>query len=257
MTPSIEQRLDELLPSSGATAEAARYAVFSGGKRLRPKIALSLAEIFGASPEMALTPACALELVHTYSLIHDDLPCMDDDDMRRGRPSAHKAFGEATALLAGDLLLTFSFQLLAESPGLSADQKIALVQTLSSSAGASGMIGGQELDLLYAEKTIDWEELKTVHARKTAALFSAAFEFGGIVGGAPDLALLREMGQIFGLAFQLKDDLDDSGQDAQKMNAVHLLGKEKVEQHIAALEDRFEDLLSRLPVRPALFPLTV
>jgi geranylgeranyl diphosphate synthase type II len=205
--------LDSRLFPEGKIAEASRYSALSGGKRLRPQLLLAVAEAYGARLENALTPACALELVHTYSLIHDDLPCMDDDDMRRGKPSLHKVYPEGHALLTGDFLLTYAFQLLAESPNLSPNQQIALVRTLSFRAGAHGMIGGQETDLAYAGKSIDRVTLETLHKRKTAALIAAALECGGIIGNSPDLNQLSSIGETLGLAFQIVDDILDGDTD--------------------------------------------
>src|SRR5262249_3482141 len=153
--------------------------------------------------EAALYPACALECIHTYSLIHDDLPCMDNDDFRRGVPTLHKAFPEAQALLTGDFLLTFAFQVLTEAPHLAPEQKLSLLSILSKAAGAEGMIGGQLVDVLGAKK----EELEGVHLRKTALLIEASFLFGGVVAKAPqeDLDILSTAGKKLGSAFQKLD----------------------------------------------------
>jgi geranylgeranyl diphosphate synthase, type II len=231
----INQKLSELISSRPASAhallfEAARYSILGSGKRLRPLLAITTAEAYGCPLDKILNPACALEMVHTYSLIHDDLPCMDNDDLRRGKPTLHKAYPEGQAVLAGDFLLTFAFQILCESPGLNADEKIELALTLSRAAGADGMIGGQVVDLASEGKIINWQTLHFMHQNKTAALLTASLEFGAIVGGAPkeDRALLQTIGQKLGLAFQIHDDLSDeenSDEKQLKATAVTLLGR--------------------------------
>lgn len=207
VSASLEKKLSELLHHDGKIGEAARYAVFSGGKRIRPKMALAAAALFSVPYEIAALPACALELIHTYSLIHDDLPCMDNDDFRRGKPTLHKVYDEALALLTGDFLLTYAFELLAHAPGLSDHQKLRLISILSQKSGAHGMIGGQELDITRSALTE--ETILQMHLRKTAALFTAAMEFGGVLANQSDLSLLAELGQNFGLFFQINDDLAD------------------------------------------------
>ena len=215
LIPRFEERLSELVPNveTNALFAAARYSLFAPSKRLRPLFLLQIAECYGADPECALNPACALEMVHTYSLIHDDLPCMDDDDMRRGKPSLHKAYPEGHAMLTGDFLLTFAFEILASSPVLNAEQRLALIQTLSRCAGVEGMAGGQADDLKWQRTGYrpNWQELSHMLYKKTAALFSCAFEMGGIVAGAPpdDLDLLQDAGMAYGLAFQIQDDIAD------------------------------------------------
>src|SRR3954462_5557025 len=194
----IERGLDRHLPAATTRPTrlhtAMRYSLEAGGKRLRPVLVLATAELFGATDDSALAAAVAIECVHTYSLIHDDLPCMDNDDLRRGRPTAHKAFDEATALLAGDALLTHAFALLAT--GYSAQPVLAhaLIRELADSAGSRRLIGGQLEDLL-AEKKADAtkDELEFIHLNKTAAMIEAALVMGGLIGGAGDdmLAALR------------------------------------------------------------------
>jgi geranylgeranyl pyrophosphate synthase len=217
----VEGAIDSLLPAasepSGRLHTAMRYSMQAGGKRLRPGLVLAASELFGepggADP---LPAAVALECVHTYSLVHDDLPCMDDDDLRRGRPTAHKAFDEATALLAGDALLTHAFAILAEHyrgrPSLAA----ALVGELAEAAGSRRLIGGQMEDLL-AERSgkATPEGLRFIHLNKTAAMIEAALVMGGRCGGAPEAALetLRAAGRELGLAFQIIDDILDATSD--------------------------------------------
>lgn len=195
---------------------AMRYSLEAGGKRLRPVLVLAAAELSGAPATDPLPAAVAIECLHTYSLIHDDLPCMDDDDLRRGRPTAHRAFDEATALLAGDALLTHAFGLLAGAYASDPVLSHALISELADAAGSRRLIGGQMEDLL-AEKKADAtaEELEYIHLNKTAAMIEAALVMGGRVGGAdaPTLALLRLAGRHLGLAFQIVDDLLDATAD--------------------------------------------
>jgi len=203
----------------GRLAEAMRYSVLAGGKRLRPVLCLLAAEACGGDPEAALPAACALELVHTYSLVHDDLPAMDDDDLRRGRPTCHKAFDEATAVLAGDGLLTLAFEVLAA--GIRpAGAALACVRALAEAAGPSGMVGGQMADLQAEGRdgaTVD--ALEAIHRRKTGALLRAALRMGGLAAGAPATSLeaLDRYGRAVGLAFQIVDDLLDVQGDEAKL----------------------------------------
>ncbi|MDO4566350.1 MAG: polyprenyl synthetase family protein [Oscillospiraceae bacterium] len=205
-----EARLEELLPEDGSELEvykAMRYSLLSGGKRVRAALCLASCEACGGRAGEALDAACALEMVHTYSLIHDDLPCMDDDDMRRGRPSCHKAFGEATALLAGDALLTFAFRTLSGLPNAG-----ECVKLLSEASGFGGMIGGQELDLLFEEQGASSEELDSMHALKTGALIRAAAALGAACAKADEVRkkALEEYALAVGLAFQITDDVLDA-----------------------------------------------
>jgi geranylgeranyl diphosphate synthase type II len=200
-------------------AAAMRYSVLGGGKRLRPLLCLLAAEACGAEPEAALPAACALELVHTYSLIHDDLPAMDDDDLRRGRPTCHKAFDEATAILAGDALLTLAFEIVARHTR-PAGAALGCVGVLAEAAGAAGMVGGQMADL-QAEGRSDGtlEALEAIHRRKTGALLRAALQMGAIVAGASAAcrAALDSYGRAVGLTFQIVDDLLDVQGDEAKV----------------------------------------
>ncbi|WP_422928261.1 polyprenyl synthetase family protein [Singulisphaera sp. PoT] len=200
-------------------ASAMRYSVLGGGKRLRPILCLLAAEACGGDAASALPAACALEMVHTYSLIHDDLPAMDDDDLRRGRPTCHKAFDEATAVLAGDGLLTLAFEVLAKhiQP---AGAAIACVQALAEGAGPDGMVGGQMADLEAEGRTdATLEALEAIHRRKTGALLRASLRMGGLVAGAdqPTLKALDTYGHAVGLAFQIIDDLLDVEGDEAKL----------------------------------------
>jgi farnesyl diphosphate synthase len=196
---------------------AMRHGVLNGGKRLRPFLLLESAALFGADEGAALRVAAALECVHCYSLIHDDLPAMDDDDLRRGQPTVHKAFDEATAILAGDSLLTLAFDIVAdEATALSADRRAALVLALARASGIGGMAGGQTLDLEAERSRPDETGIITLQAMKTGALIRFACEAGSIVAGAPaaDRERLAEFGSAIGLAFQLADDLLDVTADA-------------------------------------------
>jgi geranylgeranyl diphosphate synthase type II len=246
----IENNLESLLQKPGTLPykqlfEAAKYSVLNGGKRLRPILAIAVAEALGGSLEAAMHPACALEMIHTYSLIHDDLPCMDNDDFRRGKPSLHRAYPEGLAVLVGDFLLTYAFEILAAAPGISSDRKLRLIALLSRQAGGEGMIAGQVMDLDAEGKQIVFEELQHIHSKKTGALMIAAVEFGGIVAGATDEQQrnLRRFGQELGLAFQIRDDILDvtasvekhgkarsSDKENNKATYVSLLGLEKAKQ---------------------------
>jgi geranylgeranyl diphosphate synthase type II len=214
----VERGLDLHLPRGDTRPArlhtAMRYSLEAGGKRLRPVLVLAAAELAGVTDDRALPAAVAIECVHTYSLIHDDLPCMDNDDLRRGRPTAHKAFDEATALLAGDALLTHAFTLLAGH--YAGDLARSLVRELADAAGSQRLIGGQMEDLL-AEKKADATagELEFIHLNKTAAMIEAALVMGGLAGGAKgtELTTLRTVGRHLGLAFQIIDDVLDATAD--------------------------------------------
>lgn len=249
----IEAGLDRHLPPAttrpGRLHEAMRYSLQAGGKRVRPVLVLAAAEVFGARDDAAVPAAVAVECLHTYSLIHDDLPCMDNDDLRRGRPTAHRQFDEATALLAGDALLTHAFALLAEAY---ADRPVlahALIRELADAAGSRRLIGGQMEDLL-AEKKADAtaSELEFIHLNKTAAMIEAALVLGGLIGSANEDGInsLRLAGRHLGLAFQIVDDLLDAtadtatlgktaGKDAKadKTTFVKVHGLEKSRQFAA------------------------
>jgi geranylgeranyl diphosphate synthase, type II len=255
----IERRLDQLVPENSTSYKtllrAARYSLLNGGKRLRPILTLATAETLGAPLEQALDPACALEMIHTYSLIHDDLPCMDDDDFRRGKPSLHKAFPEGQAVLAGDFLLTFAFEVLSDAPSLTAQQKVDLIRLLAKNSGAEGMIGGQVMDLEAEGQSIDSAMLRNIHERKTGALITSAIEFGGIIANAKQehLALLRRFGNEIGLTFQIADDILDvtsqknSDVKNKKSTYVTLLG---IEQAKEASQKHYKKALEALEQLP-------
>lgn len=242
----IEEELSRLIPEKlvpyHSLFEAARYSLLGGGKRLRPILALAAAEALGGSIEKALTPSCALEMIHTYSLIHDDLPCMDDDDFRRGKPSLHKAYPEGHAVLAGDFLLTYAFDILANDPRLTEQERLQLIQVLAKRSGAEGMIGGQVMDVAAEEQNITLDVLEKIHHLKTGAMIIASLEFGAITANASlkDRACLAQFGKDIGLAFQIVDDILDvtnseakhgrkvaSDQINGKTTYVSLLGLEK------------------------------
>ncbi len=222
----VNRALEAYLPAGRGPAsrvvEAMRYSLFVGGKRLRPILCLAAAEAVGGDPGEALPVACALEMIHTYSLIHDDLPAMDDDDLRRGQPTCHKKFDEATAILAGDGLLTEAFQVLAVSaPRFEGREGMLLeiVEFLSAAAGYQGMVGGQMLDLQAEGRKVSLKELEAIHRHKTGALLTAALRTGALAGGGrrQEVTLLSGYGEKFGLAFQVTDDLLDVEGEAAEM----------------------------------------
>ncbi|HRZ87087.1 MAG TPA: polyprenyl synthetase family protein [bacterium] len=211
----VDTRLERLLPQNGTPPSlihrAMRYSLMIGGKRIRPVLTLAACEAVGGDWRKALDAACAIELIHTYSLIHDDLPCMDNDDFRRGKPTSHKVFGEAAAVLAGDALLTFSFEIVAASKTIPAVQKPALVSLIARAAGSQGLIGGQVVDMESEGKKVSAKTVEYIHAHKTACLISAAIETGAMIGGAKvkELSSLKRYGRTVGLTFQIADDILD------------------------------------------------
>lgn len=228
----IDQTLYTLIAKENdRLAQAALYSL-EGGKRLRPLLCLAVLDLYEIEIEKGLYPAAALEMIHTYSLIHDDLPCMDDDDERRGRPSLHKAYSESLAILTGDFLLTYAFEALANAPNLSDTQKIALTKTLAIRSGREGMIGGQILDL--EGHSHGWQEMVL---KKTGALFSTALEFGAILAGI-ESKIFKELGEYLGLAFQLLDDLSDGDGAALIFGEEILIEKvEELFRHASAILD--------------------
>jgi geranylgeranyl diphosphate synthase, type II len=269
MKARIEKRLDALLSSkNNALTKAARYAVLGGGKRLRPQLVLISAKILGAPEEAAIDPACAIEMVHAYSLIHDDLPCMDDDDLRHGKPSLHKAFSESVALLTGDFLLTYAFEVLAKAPHLTDSQRIALIRILSERSGQEGMIGGQLLDMESTGKKIELETLYAMHRGKTAALLTGCLEFGACIARV-DPSIFQTIGENLGLAYQILDDLlnasstteklgKTAGSDAkqQKQTSVALLGVDKATEKLEELKTLCFAQIETLPGSQELTALT-
>src|SRR5208337_1787313 len=262
----VEAAMEKIFPvSSGLqqrVIEAAHYSLFAGGKRLRPILCLASAEVVGGEIEPVLPAACALEMIHTYSLIHDDLPAMDNDDFRRGVPTNHKVFGEAIAILAGDALLTEAFEYFALSAytGGSPEKLVEVIGIAVKAAGYRGMIGGQAIDLECENRKVDLATLEYMHIHKTGALLSASLEIGAILGGADKVQIksLKTYGHHFGLAFQITDDLLDvegdpalmgktPGSDAakNKMTYPALLGiaqsREAAREHV---ESSLEALVS-------------
>ena len=249
----VEAALDQLLPPEDTPPpsihRAVRYAVFAGGKRIRPILCLEAARIFEPDGRAALRVASALEFIHTYSLIHDDLPALDNDDLRRGKPTCHKKFGEATAILAGDALLTLAFQTLALAD-IEPARRVPIIREVATAAGTvNGMVGGQVADLEAEGKEITPEMLEYIHKAKTAALIRASVVAGAISGGAgdADIARLRRFGESIGWAFQVVDDILDveessaalgktAGKDRAQRKATYpaLYGLEK--SHVLATE---------------------
>ncbi len=232
-TRRINATLRRALPVSAPIADAMRYAVFSGGKRFRPLLCLAACRAVGGSVRQALDPACAIELIHSYSLVHDDLPAMDDATTRRGRPTCHRRYGEATAILAGDALLTRAFEWLARDGTPNA---LAIIRALGHACGTMGLVGGQALDLqaLDRRRPSSAAFLTDVARRKTGALITASVVTGALAGGGShrELATLRQFGQDLGLAFQLLDDARDGdgvarvvGHSAAKQEARRLLDR--------------------------------
>jgi geranylgeranyl diphosphate synthase type II len=218
----VTARLEALLQppdrESARIYEAMRYSVMAGGKRFRPALVILAARLLGTDDEAAMPAACAIEMVHTYSLIHDDLPAMDNDDLRRGRPTNHKVFGEALAILAGDALLTEAFAVLTSAETGDKARAARLVRELAAAAGATGMVGGQVADLEAERNPANTVRVETIHRRKTARMIEGAVTMGAIVGGAnfKTAASLQKYGAHVGLAFQIADDiLDARGTDQE------------------------------------------
>jgi geranylgeranyl diphosphate synthase type II len=222
-TARIDKALDHYLPKAAVRPKtihkALRYSVFAGGKRLRPILALAAAEVCGGAESHALPAACAVECVHTYSLIHDDLPCMDDDDLRRGRPTNHKVFGEGIAVLAGDALLTVAFEILASIPATPRYGAADFLRELAHSAGSRLLIAGQVMDLESEGRPISRSELRFIHEAKTAALLASSLRLGAMSANASPARVrnLTEFGNSLGLAFQVTDDILDVTQTTEKL----------------------------------------
>ncbi len=266
---TLEEAILSFLPPEEplirTAVDAMRYSLTAGGKRIRPKLTLAFAKLCGGSEEAALPFACAIEMIHTYSLIHDDLPCMDDDDMRRGKPTNHKVFGEAAAVLAGDALLTLAFEtvLSEQAAALNGYEKcVKAGKILSSCAGAEGMIGGQIIDMESENKTVSAEHLAVMDRKKTGALIKAACLMGCISAGADEVQCqaAERYAECIGLAFQIVDDMLDvisdeatlgkpigSDTDNHKSTYVSLLGLEECRKRSAALT---EEAISSLSVFP-------
>ncbi len=247
----VDRKLIELLPNPdepmSRLEEAMRYSILAGGKRLRPVLCIAASEAVGGTVETALPIACAIEMIHTYSLIHDDLPSMDDDFLRRGIPTNHSVFGEATAILAGDALLTDSFSVIANhgiSNGIAPFVIVEIIQDISKAAGSQGMVGGQALDLALEGNEVTLEVIEKMDSLKTGALIEASVTSGGKIGGANGNQIyhLKRYAKAFGLAFQVTDDVldieggtemgKDRGADARKKKATYpgIIGVEKAKK---------------------------
>lgn len=238
--------------------EAMRYSLLAGGKRIRPVLTLEFARLAGMDWHEALPVACALELVHTYSLIHDDLPCMDDDDLRRGKPTNHKVYGETLAVLAGDALQPEAFRLILTAPGLPPERRSDCALILANAAGADGMVAGQVLDTLHAPKTE--EELREVHRLKTGAMIAGACKLGTVAAGREDLlAMAAEYGYQLGLAFQIRDDMLDvignvdefgkpigSDKEEGKVTFVDLLGLDGCDKRVLSCTEAAKAAVAKL-----------
>lgn len=243
---ALERHFQEL-SQPRILCEAMRYGVFSGGKRLRPVLMLAAGELFGAGHEALLPFACGLELIHTYSIVHDDLPALDDDDVRRGMPASHKIYGEGMALLAGDALLTEAFRLMTRPDAvrsLEPGSVLELIQEITHAAGASGMVGGQALDLESEGREADLATVESIHARKTAAIILAAIRVGAKIGGAKpqDLERVSRYGEFLGLAFQIADDIADTEDEGRgkrkKATYPSVVGLEAARARACELLDR-------------------
>jgi geranylgeranyl pyrophosphate synthase len=264
--PLVEVELNNLLPASGAAPEkvhqAIRWSMFAGGKRFRPALLLATGQAFDAPITVLIKTACAFEMIHTYSLIHDDLPSMDDDDLRRGRPTCHVRFGEATAILAGDALQTLAFRTIAEDEQLDLATRVALISELARASGTpEGMVAGQALDMEAEARQVNARELEEIHRHKTAALIVAAARCGAIIGKASDTELdaVTAYGSHLGLLFQITDDLLDitasaedlgktPGKDAQSRKATYpaLYGMEETRRSAANAHRAACDALDRI-----------
>lgn len=243
--PDIPQRL---------IYEAMSYSVRAGGKRLRPLLVLECRKMCGGEDiDTAMPFACAIEMIHTYSLIHDDLPAMDNDDYRRGRLTCHKVFGEATAILAGDSLLNMAFETALAAEGVEANKKLEALKVLADAAGAGGMIGGQTVDLMSEGKKISFEELKYIHKLKTGALIGAACEMGAVLAGAEpkEREIIKRYAQYLGIAFQILDDILDvtadeaelgkpvgSDEKNKKSTYVTVFGLDKAREYAKSYTDK-------------------
>lgn len=258
----IDAKLDRSIRQDSVSERlqaAMRYSVLGGGKRIRPALCLAAARAVGSEETTALAPACALELIHAYSLVHDDLPAMDDDDLRRGRPTTHIAFDEASAILAGDALQTLAFRLLTGAPALTDSQRIRMITELAQASGHKGMVGGQAIDLESVGLALNLEQLENMHRHKTGALIEASVTMGALT--APDVTAqqlkdLSTYASALGLAFQVQDDLLDiegdtetigkrQGSDVAKAKPTYpaLLGLEGAREHLNLLLDQAQQAL--------------
>ena len=260
---AVEEALRHHLPSASPIAQdlvdAMRHAVLGGGKRLRPLFVCAACTGFGGRLDNALAPGCAVEFIHAYSLIHDDLPAMDDDELRHGLPSCHITFGEANAILAGDALQALAFATLGEAPGVRPETRLAAIQALGKASGWAGMVGGQSFDLASEGRQLKLDQLKQLHAAKSGALIRASVELGALFAGADDdsRALATEFAARIGLAFQIIDDVLDvtqstqelgkpagSDERANKSTFPALMGIESAREHAQRLLREAQDCLA-------------
>ncbi|HEY6245935.1 MAG TPA: farnesyl diphosphate synthase [Pyrinomonadaceae bacterium] len=262
----VELELNRLLPLANTPPEkvhqAIRWSVFAGGKRFRPALLIATGQVFGAAEELLLKTACAFEMIHTYSLIHDDLPAMDDDNLRRGRPTCHVRFDEATAILAGDALQTLAFHTISNDELLDPATRVNLIKELSTAAGTpNGMVGGQALDIEGEARVVSAKELEEIHRLKTGALIIAAARSGAIIAGASEFELkaITDYAAQLGLLFQITDDLLDvtataedlgktPGKDARSLKATYpgLYGLEETKQAALRAHSQARDALARI-----------
>lgn len=271
VTQSVNTKLQQLLtrepsPYGDRLFQAMNYATLNGGKRIRPMLCFASARIFdefALENDDILVTACALEMVHAYSLVHDDLPAMDDDDLRRGKPTVHREFDEATAILTGDALQTLAFETLTTAKNIKANQKVTLVRLLAEGAGANGMAGGQMIDLQAVGEQLDLDGLIHMHAMKTGALIRASVLMGATAAGCEDknqLAALRDYAENIGLAFQIQDDILDCTADTQtlgkqqgadarrdKPNYVSILGLEGAREKLQESHSLARSSLAAFP----------
>ena len=268
---AIEEALHGVLPSRSPIAQplvdAMRYAALGGGKRLRPMLTCASCMAFGGRLEDALPPACAVELIHAYSLVHDDLPAMDDDALRRGKPSCHAAYGEAVAILVGDALQALAFEVLAGAPGGGAASRAAALRLLAEAVGWRGMVGGQAFDMASEGQRLGLAELKALHAAKTGALLSAAVQIGALFANASEaqMAVAKAFGDRVGLSFQIIDDVLDvtsdtatlgkpagSDQQADKSTFVTLMSLDEARREARALSKEASVLLQQAGLQDTL-----
>lgn len=237
---AVNDRLERLLPPANSTPaelhEAMRYSCLAPGKRLRPALCMACAESVGGSPYAVIEAACAIEMIHCFSLIHDDLPAIDNDDLRRGLPTCHKRFGEAIAILAGDALFALAFEILSHSPG-DPGRVLSAVQVLTKATGSDGLVGGEVVDVLSEGVPIGEEKLRYIHSRKTGALMAAACEIGAILGGGKQAQIesLRSFGQNLGLAFQIADDILNETADPETLGKAVGSDRERLKATYTAL----------------------
>lgn len=262
----VDATLDELIPKPEVEParlhEGIRWSVFAGGKRIRPAILMAVGETFGAAPNTLVNSAAAIEMIHTYSLIHDDLPAMDDDDLRRGKATCHRQFGEATAILAGDVLQTLAFKAVAEDRALATETRLRLISIFADASGTpAGMVSGQQLDLSAEGNSLTIDEIEQIHRQKTGALISAAALCGAVIAGAGDdeTAAIEQYAGKLGLLFQITDDLLDVTQETGKLGKT--AGKDAAAQkatypaHYGVDETRRMAMAISVAARDALSPI--